>query len=214
MVSGFSTGFDMAYRGQIVDSEEYVYGSYFFHPLREIHMIIEPRKNIHGKICDGLTYHRVDGKTVGMEMSLWCRKGFKRRKFYAGDIIDEGDNFPSIIRFGENDVNGYGFYLEEVDTVQGETQLRRHLVDAYTTIPDKTKVIGHVWSYKVKVFIAVTPDGEFICRNEYERGLLVENHAHLYPKLKEVIFREEEMTISDLDNSFATAMSVEYFKVA
>jgi len=202
----------MIYRGQLVDSEEFVYGAHLFHPLGEMHMIIEPQKDIHGKICKGLTFHHVDGKTVGMELSMWGHEGFKRRKFYAGDIIDEGDNFPSIIRFGENDVNGYGFYLEEVETDKGCAQPIRHVINAYTTFPDETRVISQVWKYKVGVFIAMTPNGEFVCRNEYERELLIKNHARLHPELKEIIFRQEEMTISELDYSFATTMSVEYFK--
>jgi len=202
---------DVIFRAELKDLDKYVYGAYLFHPKDEMHIIIEPQKDNDGNILRGFTFHHVKGETVGMELAVWQNEGFKRRKFYVGDIIDEGDNFPSVIRFGENDVNGYGFYLEEVGTEQGCEQPIRHVINAFTTFPDKTKVISQVWKYKVDVYIAETPDGEFICRNEYERGLLIKNHARLYPDLKEVIFREEKMTISELDNSLATDMSVEYY---
>lgn len=197
------------YRAELKDSNKLVYGSYLFHPVDEMHIIIEPQRDANGKAQRGFTFHHVKGETVGMELIVWQNEGFKQKKFYEGDIINEGDNFPSIIRLGENNVNGYGFYLEEVQTEDGATPTR-HVINAYTTFPDKTKVISQVWKYKVDVEIAETPDGEFVCRNEYEKNLLEINCRRLHnitPK-----FRKEKMTISELDNSPATTMSVEYYK--
>jgi len=203
----------MIYRAISKDSDKFVYGSYLYHPKWEKHLIIEPAKDVDGKVINQLTFHLVKGDTVGKQLVVWQRKGCKVRKFYEGDIIDEGDNYPSVIRFGENEEGGYGFYFEEVQTVEGEKQSRRHLINAYTKFPDKTKVIGHAWKYTVEVTIVPTPDGDFICRNEYEVKKVLSNLDRLHPGTGAKT-KNESWTIKQLDNSFATNMSVEYFEEA
>jgi hypothetical protein len=201
----------MTYRAKLQDSDEFVFGAYLFHKKNGKHIIIEPEKRTNERLGSGLTLHLVKGETVGMELSVWCHRGFVRKKFYSGDIVDEGDNFPSIVQFGENSLNGYGFYLEETATCDGESQPRRHLINAYTSFPDETKVIGHVWSYEIDISIVPTPDGDFVCRNKYEVETVLNNLERLHPGTG-VEVSKEKWTISKLDNSFATDMSVEYFK--
>jgi hypothetical protein len=68
-----------------------------------------------------------------------ARKDLDGKEIFAEDIIDGGDNYPSVVRFGESDWNeGLGFYLEE----RGEDGYYRcHTLDAYTTTPT---ILGNV----------------------------------------------------------------------
>ena len=201
----------MIHRAKMKDGEDFVYGAYLYHPKMDKHIIIEPAKDVNGNLTNHFTFHLVEGDTVGRELKVWQNEGFKIRKFYEGDVIDEGDNFPSVIRFGENDLCGYGFYLEEVGTVDGDEQPRRHLINAYTTFPDKTKVVGHKWEYLIDVEIVSTPDGDFVCRNKYEVEKVLKNLDRLHPGTG-VQTKKEKWTITQYDSSFASNMSAEYFK--
>jgi len=201
----------MSYRAELKDSSTHVFGAYLHHPKIDEHIIIEPEIRVDGSAGNGFTFHLVKGNTVGKGMKVWQYKTLGAKRFYAGDIIDEGDNFPSIIRFGENLINGYGFFLEEVGTIDGERQPRRHLINAYSTFPDKTVVIGHVSKYEVEVTIVPTPDGDFVCRNDYEVEIALSNLKRLHPG-SGIVTNKEMWSITKLDNSFATTMSAEYFK--
>ena len=65
---------------------------------------------------------------------------------YEGDIVDQGDNFNSIVKFGECYETGtVGFYLEEVKTVKGEKCPRTHSLLIYTIKPIAWKIVGNIF---------------------------------------------------------------------
>lgn len=66
------------------------------------------------------------------------------QKIFEGDVIDQGDNFNSIVRFGHHDET-IGFHLEEISCMNGETEPRIHSLFAYTTIPEQCEVIGNIY---------------------------------------------------------------------
>lgn len=202
------------YRARLKNTEKYVYGAYLYHPVWDKHIIIEPTKDVNGEFIAQITIHDVEGDTVGKELTIHQNTTVETRKFYAGDIVDEGDNFDSVIRFGENELNGFGFYLEEVGMLDDECKPRRHLINAYTTFPEKTKVVGHVWDYTVNIEIVSTPDGDFICRNKREVALVMKNLMRLHSTDKADCHTEKWTfcQVKLLDKSVANNMSYEYFK--
>jgi hypothetical protein len=59
-------------------------------------------------------------------------------EMFAEDIITQGDNYPSVIKFGDNEwIEGVGFYLEETGP---DDYYRCHSLDAYTNVP---KILGN-----------------------------------------------------------------------
>jgi len=61
---------------------------------------------------------------------------------FEGDIVDQGDNFKSRVRYGCED-DCVGFYLEEMGVAEGESRPRTHSLFSYATIPDEWRVVGH-----------------------------------------------------------------------
>jgi len=78
--------------------------------------------------------------------------GFKDKnkiEVYEHDIIDQGDNYPSIVRYGYDDwIETIGFYLEErrPKYVRGPKDYPRyHAFGSYTTIPKDMEVLGTIF---------------------------------------------------------------------
>lgn len=64
-------------------------------------------------------------------------------EIYEGDILDWGDNFNSVVKFGTG-CDYMGFYIEELATKEGEFCPRVHqFPDSYTSKPT---ILGHIFS--------------------------------------------------------------------
>lgn len=87
---------------------------------------------------------------------------------YEGDIVDQGDNYQSIVRFDINEENGFaGFYLEEMDARVPEDKRPTHELFSYTTIPNEWKIVGNIFDKEFKPTKKEQPERPNISR--YER---------------------------------------------
>jgi hypothetical protein len=66
------------------------------------------------------------------------------KEIFQYDIIDSGDNFNSVIMYGEI-VCTIGFFLREVHKKSGEYWPREHELMYLTSIPTETSIIGNVF---------------------------------------------------------------------
>ena len=73
-------------------------------------------------------------------------KSSNGRYIYEGDIVDEGDNFDSVVKFGEcHEIGTVGFYLEELKIKEGEHGRRQHPLNHSTRKTTEWKIIGNVF---------------------------------------------------------------------
>jgi len=68
------------------------------------------------------------------------------RYVFEGDIVDQGDSYDSIVRFGVGGSEEWtGFYLEELDPDKRFDSPLTHGIFSWTTVPDEWKIIGNIF---------------------------------------------------------------------
>lgn len=82
-----------------------------------------------------------NGIVVMLHTGLSDKNG---NKIFQYDIIDQGDNFNSVVMYGDTGET-IGFCLREVHKKTHEYWPREHGLLSYSTIPSETAVIGNVF---------------------------------------------------------------------
>ena len=126
------------FRGKRIDNGEWVYGYYVHQATTTIYGEIKWLHTIYVPNEAGFTDHFiVDPETVGQYI---CQKDCHGKDIYEGDVVPQGDNYPSVIEWQCNREQDefIGFHLHEIYP-KGEPD-RWHSMFAYTS---ELEVIGN-----------------------------------------------------------------------